>query len=575
MSRRGQRTRERSASRSSTPGLATQRAGLLAVAAVALVACVVGIGNQFAHDDLHLIQENVRIQDPRNIGEFFTQPFWPPPFSQDLYRPLMSALLAIEYLLANGQPMLFRLVSYAVYAAVAVGVLRLARRIAPGVPAIAAALLFAAHPVHVEAVALGVAQNEVVVGGIALFMTGRYLDLRAGGAIGARDWGIFAILYAAAALLKEHAFVIPGILAAAELFLVRSPRRAWRALAPGYLMLAFVAAGLLVLRHAVLGDVAGTFVAEALAGAGIGQRALTLLRLIVEWMRLLVWPARLRLDYSPQEFVASTSFGAMEALGAALLVAAVLTASWARVRAPLVSFGLAWMAVALVPVSNVIVPTGVFIAERTLFLPSIGFALAFAGAVALVQPRLRDPRWRRAAVAALVLIVVAGVARSIERQRVWRHDGFLAVRSVQDSPRSFRAQRAYADVLFELRQPALAMRAYERAIALSPPSVAWRVHNDYARQLRGRAERGAEVEQLRASLAGNPDQEDARGYLVAALLALGRYEEAGREADVARTRDDRNGVFAGLRALADSARRVAAPPGSVIVQIDLRPTRLR
>jgi tetratricopeptide (TPR) repeat protein len=231
--------------------------------------------------------------------------------------------------------------------------------------------------------------------------------------------------------------------------------------------------------------------------------------------------------------------------------------------------------VALFPVSNLAVPTGIFIAERTLFLPSIGFALAVAGGVAVILPLLESPVHRRVALASLVAVVVAGVARSVERQRVWRHDGFLAVRSVQDSPRSFRAQRAYADVLFELRQPEPARRAYEQAIALSPASLAWRVHNDYARRLRERGDRAAEVEQLRASLVGNADQESARGYLIAALLALGRYDEAAREADVAQSRGDPNGVFAGLRALADSAGRAGAPPGSVNVQINPQATRSR
>ena len=548
--------------------------GTVEVIVVAIAACLAGIGNQFAHDDLHLIQENVRLHDLSNLGALFSQPFWPPPFSQDLYRPFTSMILALEYAAGNGHPLVFRVVSFGLYAAIVVALLRLAQREVPGIPARAAALLFAAHPVHVEAVALGVAQNEILIAGIAMVMTTRYLDLRARARVSWRDWGILALLYGAAGLMKENALVIPGILIAAEAFLVRSPPggRDWRVLVPGYLALGVVGAALLSLRHAVLGDVAGTFTAEALVGLDAGDRALTALRIVPEWARLLVWPAHLRVDYSPQEFVASTAFGAMEAFGAALVVGAVAAVWWCRTRAPLVSFGLAWMAVALFPVSNIVVPTGIFIAERTLFLPSVGFALATAGAVALLVPKL-DLRMRRAAVAALATLVLAGVVRSAERHRVWRHDGFLAVRSVQDSPRSFRAQRAYADVLFELRRPDLAMRAYTRAVELSPPSLAWRVRNDAARQLRARGDHAGEVEQLRESLAGNPDQEDARAYLVAALLALGRYAEAAGEADAARTRGDPNSVFAGLAMLADSARRANAPPGSIRVQIDPQPRR--
>ena len=41
--------------------------------------------------------------------------------------------------------------------------------------------------------------------------------------------------------------------------------------------------------------------------------------------------------------------------------------------------GIAWTAVALLPVSNLILPTGILLAERTLYLASVGAMLAVAG----------------------------------------------------------------------------------------------------------------------------------------------------------------------------------------------------
>ena len=93
------------------------------VVAVALVASLAGLRNQFAQDDLVLIVQNVRVHNLANWRELVSLPFWPPPYSQDLYRPLTSLLLALEYALVRGGPLLFRITSALLYAAAAVGVL--------------------------------------------------------------------------------------------------------------------------------------------------------------------------------------------------------------------------------------------------------------------------------------------------------------------------------------------------------------------------------------------------------------------------------------------------------------------
>ena len=171
----------------------------------------------------------------------------------------------------------------------------------------------------------------------------------------------------------------------------------------------------------------------------------------------------------------------------------------------------------------------------------------------------------------IALLVIAGVARSAERQRIWRNEAFFSVRTVQDAPRSYRAHRAYAEVLFGLGQDSLALEAYGRAIELAPAGFRWQVRNDLARRFRAMGASGAEVEQLKASLAARPDQEDARGYLVSALLVLGRYKEAMAEADTALMRGGNSGAFGRVRALADSADRVAAPAGTIRVGVAVAP----
>ncbi len=550
--------------------------GVVAVAAVALAASLAGLRNEFAQDDVYLIQNNLRIHSLGNWREMLTSPFWPPPLNQELYRPFTSLLLALEFALGGGDPLLFRVASYLFYAATAVGVFILAGRLLPRNIALAMGLLFAAHPVHVEAVALGVGQSELLVGLLGLIMTIRYVDRRRQGTLEFRDWALLGALYVSASLLKEPGLMLPGLLLATELFLLPGPAGPRvRSLVGGYAYLAGLGVLVILLRLAVLeGRFAGNFTAEALQGLTMGGRALTMLKVVPQWARLLFWPAHLQADYSPQELIASTRFGLVEALGLVLLLG-TLTAGWlARRRAPVFSFGVAWMAIALLPVSNWLIPTGILLAERTLFLPSVGMVLGLGGLVAAgLRSKAGSPSPGRAELRLVTAgLVLAGVVRSGERQRIWRNEVFFSVRSVQDAPRSFRTQRAYGEVLFELGQRELALEAYQRAMVLAPAGQAWRVRNDLARRFRLLEETAPEVEQLRRSLEEQPAQEDTRGYLIAGYLSLGRYADAAREADTALALGATPKVFQGLRALADSAARVGAPPGSVRIRISTGPT---
>jgi len=545
-----------------------------AICAVVAVATLAGIGNDFTSDDFQLIAGNDRIQDLGRWREWFTTPFWPPPFSPDLYRPLTSALLACEYALGAGTPLIFRLVSYLLYAASCIGVFALCKRMLPRGFALAAALIFAAHPVHVEAVTLGVGQSELVLGCLAIAMSTLYIDARRSGPPSMRRWALLISLYAAACLIKEQGFVLPALLIAAE-FLVVLGARAFpqrvRLLWRGFAFMAAVALIIVVQRQHVLGDVRGSFTAEALLGLGIGGRTLTMLAVVPQWARLFLLPVHLQSDYSPGEIVASTGIGPAESFGI-LLILFSLVGVWAmRRRAPAVAFGIVWSAITLAPVSNVLVPTGIVLAERTLFLPSIGCVLAGAGLVHFLwstRPFLQrlDPRWPLAACAA---VVVLGIVRSVERQRVWRNEGSLIGRGVQDAPKSFRMQQAFGDLLFQVDQPQMARAAYDHAMEFAPRMVVWRVHNALARALDLRSDYAAEVDQLRTSLSQVPDQESTRGKLVVAELALGRYGDARADADSAIVHGASATVFGGLQAVADSAARVKAPAGTIKIVLHL------
>ncbi len=418
---------------------------------VALAASISGITNQWAQDDFAIIWKNPAVHHLAQAWRVFAQPYWPPPFAPDLYRPLALLSYAVEWAVGGGAPMLFRVVSYLLYALSSVVVFRIARLALRFGPAFAAAALFAAHPVHVEAVAMAVNQGELwvtLLSGIAVL---QYVAARrAGGAIDRRTILTIGGLYLVGCLFKENALVLPGFLVAAEWLLVPGSDSLRTRLArsrPLLLALGLIAVSYLGLRSAVLGgDVVGTSVAEALAPYGVGGRALTMLSVVPQWFRLLFWPAHLQGDYSPAEIVAQTAWGADQTLGAALLAGAVLIAFAARHRAPAVTFGVLWCAVALFPVHNVLVPTGIVLAERTLLLPSVGAMIALGGVGALLLERA-EPRARLGLASVAGALVILGVYRSTIRHPVWSDQfNYWYVTANHDAPLSYRAHHALAEM---------------------------------------------------------------------------------------------------------------------------------
>jgi tetratricopeptide (TPR) repeat protein len=538
---------------------------------LSLAASISGLFNQFAQDDFPIIWKNGAVHDLLHSYQLFAQPYWPKPFTPDLYRPLAVFSYAIEWAVGQGSPMFFRIVSYALYAAVALALFRLARRLLPFPAAFAAAALFAVHPVHVEAVAMGVNQGELWVGLLCCIAVAYYLRARrSGGPLGARAELTLAGLYLVGCFFKENALVLPGLLVAAEVLLLPADEPVRDRIARGrrlLLLLMLVAVSFYGVRTLVLGgDLVGTFTAEGLAYLTMGQRGLTMLAVVPRWFRLLLWPSHLQADYSPEEIVAQTSWGPDQTLGALLLLGTLLAALLAWRRAPSITFGIAWMAIALFPIHNVLVPTGIVLAERTLFLPSVGAMLALGGLGALLAGRASESA-RLALAAGVGALLILGVARSTTRHPVWADQfGLWYDTANRDAPRSYRAHHALAEMYFLAGSEGRAEREYRLAIAYSPPKVS-QVYLDYANKLRLKGFCYPALELYRKSLQIHPNNMAARASLVACLMQLGNYREALDAARVGISYDWQRETWQWLRFKADSALRAGAPPGSINIQV--------
>jgi hypothetical protein len=146
-----------------------------------------------------------------------------------------------------------------------------------------------------------------------------------------------------------------------------------------------------------------------------------------------------------------------------LLVGGVVM--WLRgfVRAAL---AMLWLPLILLPVSNLIIPIGIIVAERTLYLPA--FALAVAVAI-LVDRVAWSSRFRIAAGASVLAVAMALLAaRTLIRIPDWRSTDIIFAALLRDRPDSFRAHWHHARLDVVAGRHDAALDRYVHALDLWP-----------------------------------------------------------------------------------------------------------
>jgi len=431
-------------------------AGLLAVA-VALPS----LRNGFVSDDRWIIVERPLLVQPPSVTAVLTEPYWPAGFGGVTWRPAVLASFALDYRL-GGSAHWFHAVNVLWTGLAAALLTLLACRLSDPRTGLVTGLLFAVHPVHVEAVANVVGRAELMAA--VFYAVALLCALRV-----ERHRGyLFGIAIAAALAIasKEHAVTLPAAILLVFLARRSSPRAA---------ALPALAAALPIVAYFILRGVftKGSFASGGLAlgleHLGVLQRAWAMIPISLQWWRLLLFPVHLSADYSPGELVVSTGFTFAHVLGLAVWIAAGWAAWHWRTRVPGVALGLVWLIVTVSPVANVLIPTEVLVAERTLYLPSWGvcFALA-AGGMALPWPP-------RARVALLAAVLVAGAARSIVRIPAWHDDEAQYRALTRDAPRSYRTLWLQGKDEFAAGRRGSGERLLREAIALAPQVTGPRV----------------------------------------------------------------------------------------------------
>lgn len=541
----------------STPG---GRRGLVA-AAIVLAAVAVYLGTvdgRFPLDDRVQVERNVYIRNLAAAPEIFTRPTWP----GYVYRPLPTFTYALTHAASGLDPWLYHATNVALHAIASLLVFFCLRRVfAPAVAAVGG-LLFAVHPVHVEAVASIANRTELLVAvlglaGLLVALPPAFGARRSRAEVAGRV-ALAATLFLGALLTKEHTlafFLLMPLVVLVRKDGAGETRTRWRALPrealPGVLALGVATAAYFLLRSRVITKIfVGAPIAPIdnfLVELGPLERIAHAFALLGRYVAILLIPRGLSADYSLGTTGVTenlTSPDALLYLALACAAVGVLLVGLLRPSRACLFFG-GWFFAAFAITSNVVFPIGVLFADRLAYLPSV----ATCALLAFLLAQISDRPIRRVAIGGVALTFSA---LTVAYGEVWHDNRSLFTYELATSPGSAWVHAGLGVELLEAGEDDRAREHFLEAMRIYPGHMA--AAHGVALVALSRGDEAEARTWLERSLAMNPKYSPSLNALGVLELGAGRIDDAGRLFVRALNVDNRD-VAARVGVLAATLRR--------------------
>ncbi len=422
------------------------------------------LGNGFVSDDDFQVLGNRLITDYHNLPKLFTTHVWAFAHQEmtNYFRPLHTTISMAEYYVFGYDPLLWHLANLGFHLAALFAAYFLIRALAGEALAFWASLWFALHPIHVENVVWVAVLPDLLCG--FAFFSGLLAYHRAReGCKPPLFYGISALCFFFALLLKETGMVFPGLLLAYEF--------CYRGESPLAILRGFM-------RYLSYAAVFGIYLAIRLHALGKFAPATGMHFRLTPWEAFLSVPV-LFAQYVWKLFVPVNLnyyyvYHPVRALGwrtivSILLIAALVAAIfWLRRRQPLLSFSIAWFCLVMVPAMSIAnVGENVF-TERYLYIPSFGFCIAAAWCWVRLRERAATPFASQAAAAALAALFLFYAVQIVQRNPDWKDDLTLFSKTALQSPDSGTTIANLGYIHFLHGHVDESITLYHRALELNP-----------------------------------------------------------------------------------------------------------
>ncbi|KAF7280203.1 hypothetical protein GWI33_006296 [Rhynchophorus ferrugineus] len=324
--------------------------------------------------------------------------------SHKSYRPLCVLTFRLNYLVSQLEPLGYHLVNMLLHAIVCLIYFRMCSMFLNDWSSFVASMLFAVHPIHTEAVTGVVGRAETLSS--VFFLAAFIFYSKATKDRKQTEWKYIAlsmIAIATAMLCKEQGITIAGVCAAYEIFVVQkirlndvrqilratvSPKSSYhlpRSNAPTKRLLVLGVTTLILLlgRLQIMGSQLPVFTRfdNPASVAPTPTRQLTYHYLISVNLWLLLFPCNLCCDWTMGTVpLIESMFDVrnLATLGTYLFVGALVGTAFLtknRQKSVILIMGTSLLVLPFIPASNLFFPVGFVVAERVLYMPSMGFCM--------------------------------------------------------------------------------------------------------------------------------------------------------------------------------------------------------
>ena len=364
------------------------------------------------------------------------------------------------------------------------------------------ALLFVVHPIHTEAVANIKGRDEIMtlLGSLsAVWFAIKYFETQ-----NIKNVLFAFICFFIGLLSKENAVTFVVIIPLIFYFfyhtdLIQSIKQT----------LPFIVATVLfmILRGSVIGQQFGTEQTELMNNPflklvgnqyvpfDVSEKIATIVFTLGKYVALLFMPFELTHDYYPRhvDIMSFDNWEVLMSVGLYIGLIVLMLKSWAK--RSLISFSIAYFLITLSIVSNIVFPVGTNMAERFLFMPSLGFCLAIG--VLINQLVIKSLKLNREtfelstinnlldipkpALIGLSVILIVFSVKTINRNADWKDNYTIFTTDVNVSQNSAKLQNSVGGETIEhfKNEPNVAIKNAKMKEAITHLLRATEIHPTY------------------------------------------------------------------------------------------------
>ncbi|ETW10483.1 hypothetical protein, variant 1 [Aphanomyces invadans] len=457
------------------------RWSVAAVGAAAMIAYSNTTFSHFAWDDRGAILTNMDVRtDVTPIQSILYHDFWgmnlTSPHSHKSFRPVTVASFRLNYAIHGLHPHGYHLVNVLLHGVVSMLVVRTGQALcvdnSETMAPLFGGLLFAVHPIHCDSVASVVGRSDILCAVFSLLALLSYhqgLLCRHQSKRRQHTWTLFAVAsICLATLAKESGFAMFAVLVAMEYTKhcgVGALRRSGGVMAAGAAFFAWrvwMNGPSMMYQWSIYEN-------EFAHLPSTTAKALSYAHVHSLYLWKLFWPRHLCYDYGWKTIDAVTSVNDVRNFGSAVAYVCVLTCvivSAAHRQTSPVFVMLALGICPFVPASHVLFPVGTIVAERLLYLPSVGFCLV-VGWVVDIAMQAANPAAKVHVLSLVGLVLIAATMRTATRNLDWYDEATLFQSALHVAPTSVKVLSNLGKVTLP-KNATLAALYLEHAVTLMP-----------------------------------------------------------------------------------------------------------